>query len=230
VLGTLTLPSQYTFSVNAGHQRSPTLSLRNALIGQPVVTFDELRQLFSPAQIDALAKDRTATLNQGSVSLTHPLGEKAQWTLSAYTVDISGMPGSGGVEAIAPFGMDNSVTGELLYNSLIRQGDASTAAIRYQRGGGADTYSLGLSNRMPLGESWRLLTRLRADHRQITSTGMVEWLYAPSFRLDFLRRYGQIELEAGAEFGDRTTNGFTERNTRYYFSLGYRLTLDSIGR
>ncbi|MEN9705341.1 MAG: hypothetical protein RLZZ393_1220 [Pseudomonadota bacterium] len=229
-LGTLAMPSQYTLSLSAGHQRSPTLSLRNALIGQPVVTFDELRQIYSPAQIDALAKDRTATLNQGSVSLTHPLGERAQWTLSAYTVDISGMPASGGVEAIAPFGVDTSLTGELLYNGLLRQGDASTAALRYQQGGGADTWSLGLSNRMPLGESWRLLTRLRADHRQITNVGTVEWLYAPSFRLDFLRRHGQLELEAGAEFGDRTTNGFTERNTRYYFSLGYRLSLDSFWR
>ena len=229
VLGTLVLPSSYTVNVSAGHQRSPTLSLRNALVGQPVLTFDELRTLFTPSELEQLAKDRSATLNQASASLTHPWGDRAQWTISAYTVDISGMPGSGGVEAIPAFGVDTSLTGELLVNGLLRNGDASTVALRYQQGAGADTYSLGLSNRMPFGESWRLLSRLRADHRTLTDTGTVQWLYAPSLRLDFLRRFGQLELEAGAEFGDRTTRGITERNTRYYFSLGYRLMLDSAG-
>jgi hypothetical protein len=206
------------------------LSLRNALIGQPVLTFDELRTMFSPSEIDQLSKDRTATLDQGSASVTHPIGERAQWTLSAYTVDISGMPGSGGVEALPAFGIDTSFSGELLVNSLIRNGDASTVALRYQQGGGADTYSLGFSNRLPIGESWRLLTRVRGDRRQLTDSGTLQWLFAPSLRLDFLRRYGQIELEAGAEFGDRTTRGITERDTRYYFSLGYRLALDSVNR
>ena len=230
VLGTLILPSQWTFNASAGYQRSPTLSLRNALIGQPVTTFEELQQQFTTAEIEQFAKDRSATLTQANFAVTHPLGDRAQWTLSAYTVDISGTPASGGVEAIPAFGIDNSLTGEVLVNSLFKAGDASTVALRYQQGGGADTLSLGVSNRLPIGAAWRLTTRLRADHRQISDTGTLQWLYAPSLRLDFLRRRGQVELESGAEFGNRTTNGFTERNTRFFISLGYRLTLDSIGR
>jgi hypothetical protein len=230
LLGTLILPSQWTLNLSAGRQRSPTLSLRNALIGQTVTTFAELQQQFTTAEIEQFAKDRSATLTQGNLSVTHPLGDHAQWTLSAYTVDISGTPASGGVEAIPAFGVDNSLTGEILVNSLLRAGDASSVALRYQQGGGADTYSLGVSNRMPIGEAWRLTSRLRADHRQITDTGTLQWLYAPSLRLDWLRKRGQIELEGGAEFGNRTTNGFTERNTRFFISLGYRLSLDSATR
>jgi len=230
LLGTLMLPSQWTLNLSAGRQRSPTLSLRNALIGQTVTTFADLQQQFTPAQIEQFAKDRSASLTQGNLAVTHPLGEHAQWTLSAYTVDISGTPGSGGVEAIPAFGVDNSLTGEILYNSLFKAGYASSVALRFQQGGGANTYSLGVSNRLPIGEAWRLTSRLRADHRQITDTGTLQWLYAPSLRLDWLRRRGQIELEGGAEFGNRTTNGFTERNTRFFISLGYRLSLDSATR
>jgi tetratricopeptide (TPR) repeat protein len=229
VLGTFVLPDSFTLNASAGHQRSPTLSLRNALVGQPVLTFDELRTMFTPSELEQLAKDRSTTLDQASIAISHPFGQRAQWTLSAYAVDISGMPASGGVDAMPAYGLDSSLTGEVLVNGLLREGDASTIAVRYQQGAGASTYSLGASNRMPLGASWRLLSRVRADHRELTDNGTVQWLYAPSFRLDFLRRYGQIEFEAGAEFGDRTTRGVTERNTRYFFSLGYRLSLDSIG-
>jgi hypothetical protein len=230
LLGTLLLPSQWTINASAGRQRSPTLSLRNALIGQTVTTFSDLQQQFTTAQIEQFAKDRSGTLTQGNLAVTHPLGDRAQWTLSAYTVDISGTPASGGVEAIPAFGVDSSLTAEVLVNSLLKAGDANTVALRYEQGGGANTYSLGVSNRLPIGESWRLTSRLRADHRQITSTGTLQWLYAPSLRLDWLHKRGQIELESGAEFGDRTTNGFTERDTRFFISLGYRLSLDSATR
>jgi hypothetical protein len=230
LLGTLLLPSQWTINASAGRQRSPTLSLRNALIGQTVTTFADLQQQFTPAQIEQFAKDRSGTLTQGNFAVTHPLGDRAQWTLSAYTVNISGTPASGGVEAIPAFGVDSSLSAEVLVNSLLKAGDANTVALRYEQGGGANTYSLGVSNRLPIGDAWRLTSRLRADHRQITSTGTLQWLYAPSLRLDWLHKRGQIELESGAEFGDRTTNGFTERDTRFFISLGYRLSLDSATR
>ena len=100
-------------------------------------------------------------------------------------------------------------------------------ALRYQQGGAARTMSVGLGSRLPLGETWRLMTRLRADRRTLDANNTQQWLYAPSLRLDYLRRHAQIELEAGAEFGNRTTGGLTERNTRYFISLGYRLSLDS---
>jgi hypothetical protein len=227
LLGTLVLPHEWTVNASAGRQRSPSLSLRNALIGQQVGTFAELQQQFTDAQIAQFARDRTAALTQGSANISHPLGERIQWTLSAYVVDITGTPSSGGVEAIPAFGLDKSLTNELLVNSLFKAGDVSSMALRFQQGGGADTISLGVSNRLPIGNVWRLTSRLRADRRTLDLTGTEQWLYAPSMRLDLIRGRGQFELEAGAEFGNRTTGTITERNTRYFFSLGYRLSLDT---
>ena len=227
LLGTLVLPSQWTFNVDAGRQRSPVLSLRNALIGQPAGSLDTLLQQFTLAQIEQFAKDRSASMTQASLTASHPLGDRAQWSVSAYSVDISGTPSSGGIDAIPAFGLDNSLSSELLINSLFKAGDVASVALRYQQGGAARTMSLGLGSRLPLGDSWRLMSRLRADRRTLTANDTQQWLYAPSLRLDYLRRHAQFELETGAEFGNRTTGGLTERNTRYFISLGYRLSLDS---
>ncbi len=227
LLGTLVLPSQWTFNVDAGRQRSPVLSLRNALIGQTAGSLDTLLQQFTLAQIEQFAKDRSASMTQASLTASHPLGDRAQWSLSAYSVDISGTPSSGGIDAIPAFGLDNSLSSELLVNSLFKAGDVASVALRYQQGGAARTMSLGLGSRLPLGDAWRLMGRLRADRRTLTANDTQQWIYAPSLRLDYLRRHAQFELETGAEFGNRTTGGLTERNTRYFISLGYRLSLDS---
>jgi hypothetical protein len=48
----------------------------------------------------------------------------------------------------------------------------------------------------------------------------------PSLRLDWLHGRNSIEAEAGAELGRRSLPTSSEKRTRYYFSLGYRLSLD----
>ena len=60
LLGTFALPARWTLNLNLDHRKSPGLSTRNAMIGQPVRRFDELFGLYSPQQIEQLALDRTA--------------------------------------------------------------------------------------------------------------------------------------------------------------------------
>ena len=69
LLGTIALPARWTASVNLDHRRSPTLSTRNALIGQPVTRFDQLFGMYTPAEIEQLARDRTATSDVYTLSL-----------------------------------------------------------------------------------------------------------------------------------------------------------------
>ena len=54
LLGTIALPARWTMSVNLDHRKSPSLAARNAMIGQPVTSFDELFGLFS------IERDRAA--------------------------------------------------------------------------------------------------------------------------------------------------------------------------
>lgn len=226
LLGTLITDSRWTFNVDASRQRSPMLSIRNALIGQPTVAFNDLFLQFTPDEIDQLAADRSASLTQFGISAGHPLGDRGQWSMNLLSSNLSSTPASGGVEAVPSLGRDDAVTTELMWNSLLRAGDTQSIALRYQRGGTGTLMSAGIGSRLPLGAGLRLTTRVRADRRSDLPDASSEWVYVPSLRLDWLHGRNSIEAEAGAEFGRRTLPTTSERRTRYFFSLGYRLSLD----
>jgi hypothetical protein len=203
------------------------LSIRNALIGQPTLAFSDLFLQFTPDEIDQLARDRSASLTQFGLTAAHPLGDRGQWTVNLLSSNLSGTPASGGVEAVPSLGRDEAVTPELMWNGRLRAGDTQSRALRYQRGGTGKLMSAGIGSRMPLGAGLRLTTRVRADRRTDMPDSSSEWVYVPSLRLDWLHGRNSIEAEAGAELGRRSLPSINERRTRYYFSLGYRLSLDT---
>jgi tetratricopeptide (TPR) repeat protein len=230
VLGTALLESRWTLNFDASRQRSPILSLRNALIGQPTLSFDDLSQIFSADQLDQFALDRSAQLSQLSLSASHPLGERGQWTINLLSSALSGTPASGGIEAVPAPGRDDSITSELLINSLFRSGDTQSMALRYQRSGGGDLLSLGLGSRIPLGARLRTTARLRVDRRSYELDGSTQLTLSPSLRLDYGGQRGTLEFEAGAELGKRSMAAVDERNRRFFLSLGYRLMFDQSRR
>jgi hypothetical protein len=87
--------------------------------------------------------------------------------------------------------------------------------------------SMGLGSRLPIGSALRLTTRVRVDHRTFLTDDSTQWTLLPSLRLDYVRGRSMVEFESGAELGRRERPGFSEHSTRYYFSLGYRLYLDT---
>lgn len=225
LLGTAALPARWTMSVNYDHRKSPGLSLRNALIGQPVRTFDQLFDLFSASQIQQLAQDRTAASDTYTLSLSRPFGERWQWSLDLSGMSISGTPASGGVEATAPSGTDYIVSSQALGYGLFGRGDVSSLGLQYQTGEATDTISLGLYTQLPVGQMWRLSPRIRFDQRQFHTDGSTQLLYAPGLRAEMRWQRFWLELEGGAEIGQRSLGDSSADTTRYYFSLGYRYDL-----
>ncbi len=225
LLATATLPARWTLSANYNHRKSPGLSLRNALIGQPVGSFDELFGLFSRSQVEQLARDRTAESDMYTMSLSRPFGEKWQWSMDVSGVSISATPASGGVEATPDSGTDLIFSTQTMAYGLFGRGDVSSLGLQYQTGDATDTMSLGLYTQLPLGEAWRLSPRIRVDQRQYHSDGSTQLLYAPGLRAEMRWRQLWLEFEGGAEIGQRTLGDSSADTTRYYFSLGYRYDL-----
>lgn len=224
LLGTFITDSRWTFNLDASLQRSPQLTIRNALIGQPTLAFDDLTTRFTPGEIEQLALDRSARAFQLSATASHPLGDRGQWSLNLSSFDLSGMPASGGVDAVPAPRRDDTLSGELLLNSLLRAGDTHSFALRMQRGENGTVMSAGLGSRFPLVDNWRLTSRLRLDRRQ--DDGDDSWLLIPALRLEYQRRGAQFELEAGAELDRRHSASGNERIVRRFISAGYRLLLE----
>jgi len=225
LLATAVLPARWTLSANLDHRKSPGLSMRNALIGQPVRSFDELFGLYSSAQVEQLARDRTADSDTYTLSLSRPFGEKWQWSMDVSGVSIGATPASGGVDATPASGTDLIVSTQTMAYGLFGRGDVSSLGLQYQTGDATDTMSLGLYTQLPLGEAWRLSPRIRIDEREFHADGSTQWLYAPGLRAEMRWRKFWLEFEGGAEIGQRTLGDSSADTTRYYFSLGYRYDL-----
>jgi hypothetical protein len=223
LLGTIELPGRWTVSVNLDQRKAPSLSLRNALIGQPVATIDELLSLFSPSELEQLALDRTADSNLYSLSIARPFGERWQWILDVSRFEISGTPASGGVDAVEDSGAEDAIQLQGIVSGLFRGSDLSSIILRRQSSPTTETDSVGVSTRFPIGGDWRLGPRLRVDRRQFFIDGSEQMLYTPMLRLELQKKYVLFECEAGAEIGRRDLNGIEEKTDRFYFSVGYRM-------
>jgi len=92
--------------------------------------------------------------------------------------------------------------------------------------------SVSLTSRVPVGGAWRLAPRFTVLRQSDASSQMS---YIPSALLDYQRGNKLLQFEVGGELGSREgllqlANGQfvqTQKTTRYYASLSYRLTFQN---
>jgi tetratricopeptide (TPR) repeat protein len=223
LLGTFDLPGDYSLTGSLDHHKSPFLTTRNALSGQPVGSLGELVAQFGEDTVRSLAADRTADAETVSIGLSHPLGTRFQWTADASATRISDLPASGGIEAIPGTGTELGLGAQLIANSLLRSGDVTILGLRWYGGDVARTISASMSSRFPLWGRLRAGPRLRFDYRTFSDGGQTQWLASPALRVDWSSRQTTIEFEAGGEWGSRELTIDREDTSRYWFSLAYRV-------
>ncbi len=231
VVGTLQLPARWTLNIDLEQRKSPLVTTRNALIGQPVRSLDALDSAFNDEQIKQLALDRTPDTSVYSLTASRAIGERFQLSVTTQSISTGAAPPSDGsaidpafpaVDGFPAEGPEFIASAQLLAASVMRSGDVNIIGIRQQSGGSVTTTSLGLSSRVPVWSDWRLGPQLRIDRREFKSDASTLWLYAPSLRIGLQRRTVQFELEAGAELSKRDAAINAQKTTRYFYYAGYR--------
>lgn len=204
------------------HRRSPYLTTRNALIGQPLESLSELELLLQDLDLDDIAADRTAKNTTLRFGLNQTLSER--WSVTA---DVVGSDYSETEASANVLGIESNQT---LYSSLqLRSTDPFGAAsyssmtLRRADSGTSTTTSLFMDNRISLGDSWRIYPRMRVDYRSIDRNGDTQWSARPSLRLDYRRGRGlQMEFEAGYDWTRREMSTRDLDITGTYVRAGYR--------
>ncbi len=231
LIGTFQLPARWTLNVDAEKRKSPLLTTRNALIGQPVQTLDALSSAFSDEEIRQLALDRTPDTSVYSITTSRPLGERLQLTLTAQSMKTGATPASDGslldpaylpIEGTVVDGPQYFYSVQLLAASIMRAGDVNIIGLRRQSGGQVTGTALGFSSRIPVWGDWRIGPQLQVDRRTFVSDGSELTLYAPSLRLSLQRPRLQVDVEAGSEISKRKTDTTDQRTNRWFAYLGYR--------
>jgi tetratricopeptide (TPR) repeat protein len=227
LLGTLQLPRRWFLNANYDYRRSPSLSIRNALIGQSTVVVEELLQTYTQAELRQLALDRTAPTESIGVSASVPSGDHWQWTLDVSRIAMDGMPASGNVPSLPGIKPEFAYTMLAIGNGVFTSRDTELIALRYQTGAIYNTATISFNSRWPFTDGWRVGPRLRVDRRTWVNDDSTQMLYSPSLRIEYQRKQMSFELEAGVEFGTRDVTPLnsvsaTEKTIRNYLSAGYR--------
>jgi hypothetical protein len=210
-----------TLNIVADLRNSPLLTTNNALIGQPVTTIDELRQIYTDDEINQLAIDRTADFWSFTVSATTALSDKYQLNGDFTAYNLGATPASGGV--IATPGTDN----EYFYNvSLIATGffldnDVTILGLRLTDATTFRTINANISTRFKSSKQWRWNPRLDLDQRTDTN-GTERMTYRTKLIVNYLRsREWKYEMELGYETSETSTATLTSEDKHYYVFFGY---------
>ncbi|MDH5621123.1 MAG: hypothetical protein OEY74_03500, partial [Gammaproteobacteria bacterium] len=203
-------------------RHSPFLSTGNALIGQPVLTFAELLELYPVEEIRQFGLDRSPLSTTVNFGVSHTLSPKLQFNVDAGQSTIDATPESGGVFA-TPESIYDYYSGSLVASSLLKEGDVTIFTARYSDSGTARVISLTVDSRYPFGRSWRINPRLRVDRRERLGSAEYEWLYTPVIRIQYRRSQGlRFELEAGKQFTQQESADLNLDRESYFLSLGYQ--------
>ena len=222
-LGTWRLPNRMTFSGLVDIRRSPVLTIRNALIGQPVTTIEELLLVWTEDEIRQLALDRTAQTQTFTLGLATPIGERFQVNTDITMTEIGGTDASGGVLAIPGTGQQMYFSTSLVGSGLFGTGDVSIINLRYGESDSFKTSYLTWDARFPVGRHIRINPRLRLAVREGLLDGTTRETINPSLRLLVnTRNHYRFELELGADQSTRVSVNGDSESSGLYIDMGYR--------
>jgi hypothetical protein len=234
LLGTLQLPAHWNVSFDTERRNSPVLTTGNALIGQPFTDLYQMQQVFTEQEIYQLARDRTPVTSYYSLTATHPLGQRVQFTAIAAATQSSATPASGGVPAEPATGLLPNYQVQIYASNLWHEGDFNVLTLQHGDIQIGRLDSISATMRFPLGGAWRLAPRMSIERLSGLSDGSKETSYLPSALLDYQRGNKLLQFEVGAQLGSREaflqlpTGQFvqTQNTTSYYVSLSYRINFN----
>jgi len=235
LLGTVQLPARWSLSLDAERRNAPVLTTSNALIGQPVTNLSGLQETLTLDQIYQAARDRTPITSNYNFTATRPLGQRFQFTAVVSATQTGATPASFGVNAQPATAMLFNYQAQLYGSNLWSKGDFNVLTLTHGDTEIGRMDSVSLTSRLPVGGAWRLAPRFTVQRLSEQNDNSSQTSYIPSALLDWQRGNKLLQFEVGGELGSRDAflqlaNGQfvqTQKTTRYYASLSYRLTFQN---
>ncbi|MBR0550998.1 tetratricopeptide repeat protein [Stakelama marina] len=218
---------QSTLTIAAQYLHYPTLSLTNAILAQPVPTYQTVREALTSDQIRQAARDRTMLTRQLTVTYALPIADNWNAVLDATLSDTGGSPGSFGVPAYPAPGTEWYAGGQLIGKAVLRPRDTVLIGLRLADTDLATITAADATYRFDL-STFSVAPRIRMALRQNKHDTGSSRVIAPSLRMVWhVSKDADIEAEAGGNFVHQryTTPSLTGRREESAFiaHIGYRL-------
>ena len=192
----------------------PYLTTRNALIGQPVATMDELLERFTEGQVRTLARHRSSDAWTVAAGVSGRLSPR--WRLSAHTdfLSVNGSVASAEVAA-RPATQRFFSTVDLIGASVLRDGDSFRLGLQVDSSSTADRAAVRLESRLPFGRALRIGPALTVAARDAANGELLVQLQPTLSLLYLWRDRAQFELEGGWRWEQREPEPLTLQDPRF---------------
>jgi hypothetical protein len=218
-----------TFNARVDLRAAPFLTTHNAIIGQSVLTVEELLDTYSESQIRRIARDRTAQARTGSIGFSWPIFDRFQMNSDVTYTEYDANIASVGVAQQTASDAQLYFLLNFIGSSIFSDGDTAIFELRHYQTRTAETAALIFDMRIPLGPRLRVNPRLVLSQRNYWIDGSSEWFAEPTLRL-LLRVRGQhrFEAEIGGLWSSRAYLPSTslgalpnDETAGRFFNLGY---------
>lgn len=223
VFGTWRLNDRITLTGLYDERTSPVLTTRNALIGQPVSSVEELLLVWTEDEIRQIARERTSDSRTITFGVATPLAERWQINADVTLTEFGDSVASAGVAAMPGTGMQAYYSASFVGSALFATSDVSIVNVRIGESDEFTSSQLVWDLRLPVSRKLRLNPRLKLGLWESPKTGRRRETIAPSLRLLLnMARHYRLEVELGNDFLTRTDAGGEQEATGKFVYLGYR--------
>jgi tetratricopeptide (TPR) repeat protein len=241
------LPDKSMVSFMLDHRKTPSLSIRNALIGATTSSVSDLLQTMSLSSLRDLALARTAITNTAQVGITVPILEKWQVggdfrltnttglgasgqtlnpTIDPNTglpIQCTGTPTAQGCIAAQPGrGLERSATGQVTGSGLYTQGDIWSASLTLSTSSSVNGRSLFFYNHAQTSYGWMIDTTLQLSSYKDQFDGKMTQIM-PMLRgsYRFKERF-TFDADGGYQWIDYSGPQTSSKTSRIFCSVGLR--------
>ncbi len=222
ITGTWITDSRISYNVTIDYRHTPLLNIKNALIGQTILTIDEMLESFSEIEVLDIAIDRTTTVKSLIAGISYPIADDYTFNADISATEFSSTEASAGVEALPASGPDYYLNLQLVGTNVFSSADSNITGISYSSTDLSDTLSLRWNYRIHITPSFRLNPRLSISKRENTNS-TDQSIVGMALKLDYrIGRKTSLELDFGGESSDKTLISGEEKNDVYFLNLGYQ--------
>lgn len=219
--GTKVLENNARLTGRVSYQRSPSLSLQNALIGQTATSISGLSGTFTDAQIKDFAVDRSSEVTTVSATYYGEFNDTWDLAVDGTLYRNGGTPASGGVAATSATGIQGYFGARFIGRSIFTENDQVSFGARYSHTDSGDLVVGSASMRYPYDEQLTLRPRVQVGYRDNSGSGGTETFIIPSVNARYkLDRNTTFHVETGGELSRTETSTQIDTETSLFFSAG----------
>jgi hypothetical protein len=229
VSATIPIAGGASLSIQADQQYYPSLSLTNAVFGQPDPRIEVLNRQFDVPTLKQLAEDRSARSRTLTVTYTQPLSEQWSAQLDFMLANTGSTPASAGVEAVPGSGTEVYAGGQLVGDGIFIAGDTLIAGLRYASTERFHIFDGDLAARVPVRPKLAIEPRLRVTRRTDKFGPGHQTAWRPHLRATYQpTRWIAFDAEVGLVYFRQRQDDAAfvgqNRERATLVNIGYRLT------